>query len=51
MFGCHAELAKGQFSCAHPWAVIYALCLIETTGGVKTEDRITTSCRSPAHAG
>ena len=37
------ELAKGQCSRTHPRAVISALYLFETTGGVKAEDRIATN--------
>ena len=37
------ELAKGQCSRTHPRAVISALNLFETTGGVKAEDRIATN--------
>ena len=37
------EFAKGQCSRTHPRAVITALNLFETTGGVKAEDRIATN--------
>ena len=40
---CGEELAKGQCLRTQPLAVISALNLFETTGGVKTEDRIATN--------
>ena len=43
------ELAKGQCSRTQPRAVISALNLFETTGGVKTEDRIATNAYGHQH--